>query len=345
MAASVACTIFFGLASGVIVFTVAWSANRYVQSVGWGALVKVASRWYPVSMHATVMGILCMSYMLGDSFARLYLGMFIKLDFGWRTLFFIAAGTLALIAIVSTWTLKASPRDVGLKEPPANPNTVFGSAGDSAQPESMLRLLWPLFNSASFWLICVMNAGLTLIRETFNFWMPTYLTEVSGLSEGDAAQSTMLFPLVGAVSALLTGALADRLGGQRNIIVLPALLLLAASLLLLSILPLGGRPFVAISVICVIFFLMIGPYSLLSGVMALDLGGKRGSSTAVGFIDSAGYLGGLFSGYGIGALATSYGWPIAFVSLAISAGLTAIAAAVYGRQQKQALTVTERVPA
>lgn len=334
MAASVVCTVLFGAASGIALFTVAWAANRYVQSVGWGALVKVTSRWYSVSVHATVMGILCMSYMLGDSFARYYLGFFIKQELGWRAVFFIAAASLGLIAIVSIWTLKSSPREIGGVEPPTNPENVFGSGGESPKPDGILELLLPLVKSVDFWLICLMNAGLTLIRETFNFWMPTYLTEVGGLSEGVAAQRTMIFPLVGAASALITGTLSDRIKGKRGRVVLPALSVLTASLWLLSVLPLNGQPLLAIALICVVFFLMIGPYSLLSGVMALDLGGKRGSSTAVGFIDSAGYLGGSVSGYGIGAVAENRGWPAAFAVLAASAAFTALAAALFWARQE-----------
>src|SRR5262249_45658826 len=78
MAASVASTVLFGLASGLAVFFVTWAANRYVQSLGWGALVKVSSRWFPVGVQATVMGVLSMSFLLGDVFARIYLGSFIR---------------------------------------------------------------------------------------------------------------------------------------------------------------------------------------------------------------------------------------------------------------------------
>jgi OPA family glycerol-3-phosphate transporter-like MFS transporter len=341
MGASAACTLLFGLSSGLVAFTVLWAINRYVQSVGWGALVKVTSRWYPVSVHATVMGILCMSYLLGDSFARLYLGLFIHNEFGWRSVFFIAAATLGAITLVSMWTLKSSPRDVGGEEPPANPENVFGTAGNTPEPEGILQLLGPLVTSLSFWLICLMNAGLTLIRETFNLWMPTYLAEEGGLSAGGAASSSMLFPLVGAGSALLTGTVSDRFKGQRGRVILPALVLLTVSLALLSFLPLEGRPVLAIVLICGVFFLMIGPYSLLSGVMALDIGGKRGTSTAVGFIDSAGYVGGILSGYAIGALAEHRGWAAVFLVLAGSSGLTALAAALYWDLQRRKSMITK----
>jgi OPA family glycerol-3-phosphate transporter-like MFS transporter len=51
-------------------FAVIWAINRFVQSMGWGGLVGIASRWYPASRYATVMGFLSMSYLIGDSLAR-----------------------------------------------------------------------------------------------------------------------------------------------------------------------------------------------------------------------------------------------------------------------------------
>ena len=47
MVASVACTLAFSLGWGFTAFLVAWSANRLVQSMGWGALVKTALALVP----------------------------------------------------------------------------------------------------------------------------------------------------------------------------------------------------------------------------------------------------------------------------------------------------------
>ena len=78
MIASVGATILFGLGAGAGVFMLAWAINRSVQSMGWGALVKTASNWYPVERYGTVMGILCLSYLFGDVAARLFFGQLIS---------------------------------------------------------------------------------------------------------------------------------------------------------------------------------------------------------------------------------------------------------------------------
>jgi OPA family glycerol-3-phosphate transporter-like MFS transporter len=331
---SVLCTVVFGLAGGVAAFVAIWAANRYVQSMGWVALVKVSSHWYPLGIQATVLGLLSMSFLLGDAFARFYLGAFIQMGVGWRGIFFIAAATFAVIGVACWLTLRSSPGEVGAEEPLADPINVFGEAGNQTRPDSLRGLCLPLFASFPFWTICVLNIGLTLIRETFNFWTPTYLTEMVGLDAGSAAMYSLMFPAVGAVSALSAGVVSDRLGGRHGRVCVPALLLLIFALIALQRVDVQGRPILAISLISLVSLFLIAPYSFLSGVMALNFGGKRGSSTAAGFIDSAGYFGATVSGWGIGAIAERSGWHTALTFLAITAAVSLLVALTYWVHQE-----------
>src|SRR5439155_21920309 len=132
-----------------------------------------------------------------------------------------------------------------------------------------------------------------------------------------------------AASVVAVGVLGDRVKGKYGLVVLPALLAAAVALALLAVIPLQGRPVAALALICAMSMFLIGPYSLFSGVIALRLGGKRGSSSASGLIDSAGYLGAVLSGLGVEALVKQYGWQKTFGGLAAIAALTAVAAAVY----------------
>src|SRR2546428_8006802 len=45
------------------------SAARF-GAPGWGALVQVASRLFSYGVHATIMGVLAISYLLGDAIGR-----------------------------------------------------------------------------------------------------------------------------------------------------------------------------------------------------------------------------------------------------------------------------------
>jgi MFS transporter, OPA family, glycerol-3-phosphate transporter len=339
MVATIVCTTAFGLSAGLPFFLGIWGVNRFAQSMGWPALVKTASRWYPLAGLATVMGFLSLSFLFGDALIRLYLGGLVKIGehysgtplghlADWRVVFLIAAATLGAIALLTLALLRSSPRDLGLEEPAANPNNVFGEAGQSAATVPLKALILPLLESPVFWSICGINFGLTLIREAFNNWTATFLNEV-GMSPGDAGIASLSFPLAGGISAIVAGLLSDRLHGRHGRVVVPSLVFATASLYLMGIVPFDGRPRAAIALISVTSFFLIGPYTYLSGVMALDLGGKRGSSTAAGLLDGAGYLGAIASGQGVAWIAVKYEWGAAFKTLALACGLTLIFAVTY----------------
>ena len=340
MVVSVIATVLFGLAGGMTAFVAIWAVNRFFQSMGWVALVKVSSHWYPVQVHATVLGILSMSFLAGDALVRFYLGTLIEGGLGWRGVFFVAAATLTAIAVASAVFLKSSPRDVGMEEPPANESNVFGAAGDESRPDNLFDLILPLASSFSFWLICVLNFGLTFIRETLTFWTPTFLTETVGLPVGSAAKFSLYVPAIGALAALSAGVLSDKLGGKHGRVVVPSLVLLIVAAGMLAVVPMNGRPLVAIILLCAASFFLVAPYSFLSGVMALDFGGKRGASTAAGLSDSAGYMGAILSGWFVGWTAETFGWAAVFGLLAVAAIASLFVAMVYWIRQERAASAS-----
>src|SRR5688572_24162257 len=62
---SAGCVALFGLAAGPAALVAVWAANRFVQSMGWGGVVRVAGRWFPPGQLGRAMGVLCLSYLLG----------------------------------------------------------------------------------------------------------------------------------------------------------------------------------------------------------------------------------------------------------------------------------------
>ena len=189
-----------GLGAAVLLpLMVVWAGNRFVQSMGWGGLVQVAARWTEPRHLGLVMGLLSMSYLVGDAVARLYLGALVQAGYGWREVFAFAAAALGVIGLVALVVLKGRPADVDLPEPPPPPGNVHGTGTERL---SLRALVAPLLASRAFWLVCAMNMGLTLIRETFNLWTPTYLRETTDLDAGQAGVTSLAFPLTGAVSAV-----------------------------------------------------------------------------------------------------------------------------------------------
>lgn len=336
MMLSAAATAAFGASFGFAMLFLWWGLNRFVQSAGWGALVKIASAWFEAKQIGTAMAILSLSYPLGDFFAKLSLGMVLD-SWGWRAVCMVAAALLALFSALAFFTLKEHPMAVGLPPVHAAEDNLFGRDGQELRPQSLKQVLSTYLRSGRFLLVALMSFGLTAIRETFAFWTPTYLVEVCHVGEGTAAQLSSAFPFFGAVSVLAAGIVSDRLAaGRRGGVMFVFLTAATIALVWLSLSADRASAIEATVLVSVIGLLMTGPYAFLAGAMAVDMGGKAASSSAAGLADAVGYLGGALSGVGLGAVATRFGWSAAFWVLCALCASAAIAAAIY--RQRYELT-------
>jgi sugar phosphate permease len=346
MAGAIICTVLFALGNSILVFSLIWFANRLIQSLGWPGMVKIISRWFPYSRYGTVMGVVSLSFLFGDAVARQFMGLLIRAGVGWRGVFLVAAGVLGILWLLNFKLIRESPRDLGLPEPQANPTNLFGTLGDDPHPDAAGPLWITLGRSSAFWLVCLMSLGVTMLRETFNNWTPTYLVEGIGLSAAEAASRSALFPLFGGVSVLLAGFLGDRFGrGGRAIVILAGIMLASLALGVLGMADFTGRANEALVLVSVVAFLLIGPYSYLAGAISLDFGGKRGGATASGIIDGVGYLlGGVAAGAAIAKLSVMLGWQGVFKVLAIVAFLTSLAAAFFLADQLRPTSGTLKNP-
>jgi OPA family glycerol-3-phosphate transporter-like MFS transporter len=326
MAGSILFTIIFALGGGIPIFTLAWFGNRLFQSLGWAGMVRITSRWFSYSSYGTVMGLISLSFLFGDAASRQFMAILIAHGLGWRGVFFAAAAVLGVLLLLNLIFLREAPASRGLPEPDANPANLF----HAKQPKDLRALLETFASSPVFWLVCLISVGLTLMRETFNVWTPTYFSQALGLSNADAAQKSALFPLFGGISVILAGLLSDRIGSKgRALIILIGLVLTSGVLLTLALLSTTGSTDLRVWLVALVAFLMLGPYSFFAGAIALDFGGKQGSATASGWIDGLSYLGGVMAGSSMANVTVNWGWRGTFAVLATVALLSSGAAWIY----------------
>jgi OPA family glycerol-3-phosphate transporter-like MFS transporter len=319
-------TLMFASGSSLPLFSIAWIGNRLTQSLSWAGLIKVSSKWFDYSSYGMILGILSISYLVGDAAARQWMGMLIEHGFGWRTLFYFAAAVVGLFLVFNYLFLRESRVQAGFVEATPNPLNLF--AGSESRPPSLSDLLLPLVRSRAFLLVCLLSLGCTIIRETFNLWTPVYLRDYLGYTMSNAARMSAVFPAVGAVSVLTTGWLSDRLGvNGRSLIMFVGLGATAIALLVLMAMPSSSTgallPLLAIGTIA---FCLLGPYSYLGGAIALDFGGKQAGAVSSGIIDGVGYLGAVVAGDSIARVSVSFGWQGVFVALAVVSALAAMGA-------------------
>jgi sugar phosphate permease len=320
-------TLMFAAGGTLPLYTAAWVGNRLTQSVGWAGLIKVSSRWFDYSSYGTIIGILSISYLVGDALARQQMGLLIAHGYGWRALFVFAAVVAALMLSANLLLLRESRVEEGHAEAEPNPLNLFAAAG-TRTPASVGALLAPLLRSRAFLLVCLLSFACTIIRETFNTWTPAYLRDHLGYSMSDSAGLSAIFPAVGVLSVLIAGWLSDKLGlTGRSLLLFTGLAgTTAALVVMISVQPGASHTVFPVLAIALVAFCLLGPYSYLGGAFALDFGGAQASAASSGIIDGIGYLGGVLAGDSVARLAGAFGWGGVFLTLAAVSALAAACA-------------------
>jgi sugar phosphate permease len=310
----------FGAAGGLVtslpLLTLVYSMNRFAGSAGWGGMVKLVPDWFPSRSMPLAMGVLSLGFVVGGVCAALLAGAIAEWSGNsWRWV--MGGPALALTAIlVFCWAVlprRSSPL----------PN---GAAKDSPSTSFQFRQVANLLDNRRFWIVCALSFTLTLLRETFNTWTVDFFLTTAGsaMSSRIAAFLAMPFDALGAVGILLLGWVFGRIGRtSRTWLVFSILTALA---LLLLALPTLGASSSLLGMVAVggVGFLVYGPYSLLAGVLAVEIRGKEYVATVAGMVDGVGYLAAILAGQQFGHILDIGGYRLGFNCLAALAGISAL---------------------
>ncbi len=320
VAGSVVFSLAIGTSHTLFAMTVFAASNRFFQSGGWSGVVHVVSRWFEPKVHGRVMGLLATSYELGNVFALALCGFVAR--WGWRALFVVNPLLFALVSGTAVACLPAAARAATTDAGPV--------AAPVEEPVPLGVIVRDLLARGSLWTAIALSGLLTFIRIGFLTWTPTYLFEMSralGHQEvSGAIIKSALFPAAGVVAALSVGPLSDRLGPGRRSPIMAASLTVVVALVLVLAHASPRNPLAAAVLIGAVGLFLLGPYSLLAGAIALDVAGRRGTATATGMIDGAGYLGATAAPFVLGSMVDRAGWSAAFDIIAIAALAAALIA-------------------
>jgi sugar phosphate permease len=202
--------------------------------------------------------------------------------------------------------------------PPAAGTAVAGPAIGAVQVRA-------LFRERTFLVILALSFALNLLRETFNFWTVDFIHTEGGsrVSSSLAAFLSTPFDICGALGIVSVGWAFGRLALSARQVFLTLILGILA--LLLAAFPLffqSSLPVLTVGV-GLVGLLAYGPYSLLAGVLAVEVRGRNSAATVAGLVDGVGYFAGVLSGVVFGKLLTLGGYRLGFLAMA---AVTAMAA-------------------
>ncbi|MCW5962797.1 MAG: MFS transporter [Bryobacterales bacterium] len=325
---SVASNLAMGWSPTVLMLFVLGMLNGMGQSAGWPGLVKNMATWFRPEERGVVMAWWTTNYVLGGFIATLVATFVISNPMplpgvSWQHGFWIPSLLLLGVTIVFAYFARNRPEDAGLppivaEEMPASPASVDKSRG------VMLQVL----ARPAVWITGVSAFLLKVIRYSFLFWLPLYMTDHLGYTAERAGYASSIFELVGFLGALVAGYASDKLFGARRF---PVTSIMMAGLAVVCLL----HPFIAdrgllwnLLGIALIGIMTYGPDTLMQGAASQDAGAGGGEASAAGVICGIASLGQLASPYFVALAADRFGWDAlfyVFVAIALAGSvLTAI---------------------
>jgi MFS family permease len=237
--------------------------------------------------------------------------------YGWRSSFYVFGWFGVALGLLLFFFLKEPRRGQAESGEAAEAGQAVENAHaalDLRQPH-LLAAAGAIFRTRMFWVLAAVFVGANFVAMIFLTWMPTYLKRSFGMSLSMAGVSATVYFQVASVLGVITGGvLADRLrrrhyGGR--------MLTQAAGLL-------GGVPFIFLTgwtlSIPVLVLAMVG-FGYFKGLYDANIWaslhdvvepGRR--ATAVGLMNSIGWVGG-----GLGSYAIGVGAPVFGMSACLSA--------------------------
>ncbi len=310
LVASAAVNLAFGFSDRLPLMILIWALNGYVQSTGWGPIIRALSHWFGSRERGRVTALFGPCYTLGHIVSWLLAGWLVA-RVGWRAAFWLPAGLLLLSAL-HWWTrIRNRPRDVGLRS--VDINNDAASQAEQGQSNGLRRAWAYIVGHPQLGLAALACVALGVVKESLTLWIPTYLMETGGFDITQAAGYAIWLPLAGAAGIVISGWASHRFFRSEEAPVATALMVGLALAVAVY------RPFVShVGMVGIPLSLgLIGAMSngangLLLTALPMAQSGQDRVSSAAGFLDFASYVGAGLGGITTGILADQWGWGAAF---------------------------------
>jgi OPA family glycerol-3-phosphate transporter-like MFS transporter len=314
MGVTAACNVAFGFTSllgpaGYVPMVALMIINGFAQATGWPGNVGVLSNWLGRRERGRVMAVWATCYQLGSIFAKIFAAFMLGYA-GWAWSFWGAA-----VIMLGIWTVfylfqRDRPEDVGL-EPLVE--EVPLPAGAQAPPTNGLGWSRDVITTILFMGSCYFV--FKFLRYALDSWSPMAIEQLFHMDRDDAGYISTVFDWVGFLGVLTAGWVSDRLfkGRRYQTIVIMTIGMLVSFMFLAWAGSMSVWLFAIALSIC--GFMLMGPDSLLAGVGAIDVGGRRGAVVAAGLINGLGSIGPIFQEQIIGWMLDHYGYAESFLLL------------------------------
>ncbi len=292
--------------SDLWVIALLWGLNGFCQAMVWSNGLGVVNNWWPKKKRGFATGLATAFTGLAQAVTYLSVSWCLVLnpEWSWRAGFRYPIIPMVVVLFAFIFFFKESPTDIGL--PP------FDEQGDTVPCEQKTSFLAPyllLFREPKLWVFCLISAIAGVGRYGLLTWIPTYFSEQLGFSLKNDMFTYIVLPLGQACAMFVFPFITDKVfKGKRE----PMLIVAAV----VACLGLVSFPLFKTQLPATIMLFVVGVFSMVTGVIwaiAGDMGGRALSSTVVGILDWAVYMGAAIQASVFGFVQQRFGWSSIFI--------------------------------
>lgn len=300
------------------VIAVLWGLNGFFQSMVWANGLGVLNKWWPKDTRGFASGLTTAfsGFAQVVTYLTILLCLTLNPEWTWRAAFRFPMIPMVLMLVAFFFFFKEKPEDVGL---PAFVEPDEAAARRDAALEADIQkkgYFYPykvLFTEPKVLVFCLISAIAGVGRYGLLTWIPTYFSEVMGLSIKEGIFSSILLPTGQACAMFLFPLITDKIfRGKRE----PMLILAAC----VACVGLCVFPLIKGQVLASVMLFVLGVFAMVTGVIwtiAGDMGGRAFSSTIVGVLDWAVYMGAAVQAMVFGFMKDAFGWTAVFITIGL----------------------------
>ena len=318
VAASAVLNVLISFQSNLVVIAILWGLNGFVQAMVWSNGVGVINKWWPKEKRGFASGLATAFSGVAQAVTYLTVNwcLILNPEWGWRAGFRFPIIPMVLILVAFILFFKEKPEDIGLpafKEADESLDASNAAMEDEIKKKGFFYPYKLLFSEPKVIVFCLISAIAGIGRYGLLTWIPTYFTEELGLTLKNDMFTYIVLPLGQACAMFVFPFITDKVfKGKRE-----PMLILAS---IVACLGLVCFPFFKTQIPATIMLFIVGVFSMVTGVIwaiAGDMGGRALSSTVVGVLDWAVYMGAAIQASAFGFVKDSFGWPAIFVTIGV----------------------------
>lgn len=316
--ASAALNIIISFQHSIPVIAVLWGLNGFFQSMVWSNGLGVLNNWWPKDKRGFASGLATAFTGLAQvvTYITILLCLEWNPEWSWRAAFRYPMVPMLLMLIAFYFLFNASPEDVGLK--PFKEEDEVTEQRDKEMAEEIKKkgFLYPykvLFSEPKVILFCIISAIAGVGRYGLLTWVPTYFSDSLGLSINEGIFSSILLPFGQACAMFFFPLITDKVfkGKREPMLVIASVVTFVGMMFF---------PFIRQQLPASIMLFIVGVSGMVTGVIwaiAGDMGGRAMSSTVVGVLDWAVYMGAALQAMTFGYVERAFGWSAVFCTIGV----------------------------